>query len=258
MPARAGQPPAPPPLPATAEDARRALLAGNAAHAAAQPPLTAPPRQQPFAAFLGCSDARAPLELLFDRPANEVFVVRVAGNVLSAEGLGSIDYAVEHLPSLRLLGVLGHTGCGAVTAAVHVYLEPSAFLEVAARRRQQTIIAELLSPVGAAAGALRRAHGDDVAGRPGYRAALIELSVVLNAVLVATSLRRAYDARPERSLGVVYGVYDLVTGVVGAPNPAAGGDAWLPGLFDPPADDAGYDALALALANSRAIAHLLS
>ena len=240
--------------PASAEEARRALLAGNAAYAAAFAPLAAPPRQRPFAAFLGCSDARAPLEALFGRAANEVFVVRLAGNVLGAEALGSLDYTVTHLDSVRLLGVLGHTGCGAVTAAVDAFLAPTAFLDVVANRALHSIVAGLLPPVDAAAAALRRVHGEAVAARPGYRAALIELSVVLNAALTAAALRRAYTGRP---LGVVYSVYDLLTGVAGAPNPAATGDAWQAGLFDAPDGDAAYEALALALAGSRRIVALL-
>ena len=54
------------------------------------------PKQEPFAAVLGCSDARVPMELVFDRACNELFVVRVAGNVLGREELGSLDYAVAN------------------------------------------------------------------------------------------------------------------------------------------------------------------
>jgi len=89
------------------------------------------PPQIPFAVALGCSDARAPIERLFDQPPNALFVVRVAGNVLGTECLGSIDYAVHQLKdSLRLLVVLGHSGCGAVTAAVDSYLSPDDYPEV--------------------------------------------------------------------------------------------------------------------------------
>ncbi len=81
----------------------------------------APPVQTPFALVLGCSDARAPIERIFDQSLNDLFVIRVAGNVLGVECLGSIDYAVSQLgASLRLLVVLGHTTCGAVGAAVEL------------------------------------------------------------------------------------------------------------------------------------------
>ena len=74
------------------------------------------PRQTPFAALLGCADARVPLELVFSRSANDAFAVRVAGNVLGAECVGSLDFAVTQLPSIRVVAVVGHTGCGAVGA----------------------------------------------------------------------------------------------------------------------------------------------
>ena len=85
----------------------------------------AAPVQTPFALVLGCSDARVPIELIFDQSPNDLFVIRVAGNVLGVECLGSIDYAVSHLgKSLKLVVVLGHSTCGAVTAAVDSYSRP--------------------------------------------------------------------------------------------------------------------------------------
>jgi carbonic anhydrase len=87
------------------------------------------PPQRPFAAFLSCADARVPVELILGQQANELFVVRVVGNVLGDECLASLNYAVEHLGTVRLVVVLGHTGCGAVTAAVDAYLTPSGYLD---------------------------------------------------------------------------------------------------------------------------------
>jgi carbonic anhydrase len=72
--------------------------------------------QAPFAIVLGCSDSRIPPEVVFDQGLGDLFVVRVAGNVINDEGLGSIEYAVEHLGA-RLIIVLGHERCGAVKAA---------------------------------------------------------------------------------------------------------------------------------------------
>ena len=80
------------------------------------------PKQRPFAAILGCSDARVPVELVFNEGPNELFVIRVAGNGLGTEVLGSLKYAVDHLSgSLKLIVVLGHSGCGALTSAVDVF-----------------------------------------------------------------------------------------------------------------------------------------
>jgi len=73
--------------------------------------------QHPFAIVLGCADSRVPPELLFDQGLGDLFVIRDAGNVVDDAVLGSIEYAVEHL-GVRLIMVLGHENCGAVSAAV--------------------------------------------------------------------------------------------------------------------------------------------
>jgi carbonic anhydrase len=73
--------------------------------------------QWPYATILGCSDSRVPPEILFDAGFGDLFVIRVAGNVVSAEVMGSIQYAGAHL-NTRLFIVLGHDGCGAVKAAL--------------------------------------------------------------------------------------------------------------------------------------------
>jgi carbonic anhydrase len=73
--------------------------------------------QQPFATILGCSDSRVPPEILFDQGLGDLFIVRVAGNILGPETLGSMAYALEHLRT-PLFVVLGHENCGAVHAAL--------------------------------------------------------------------------------------------------------------------------------------------
>jgi carbonic anhydrase len=73
--------------------------------------------QHPFAVILGCADSRVPPELLFDQGFGDLFVVRVAGNIVDTDVRGSIEYAVDHLGTPLVL-VLGHTRCGAVTAAL--------------------------------------------------------------------------------------------------------------------------------------------
>src|SRR5215831_14454083 len=72
--------------------------------------------QHPFAIILSCSDSRVPPEIVFDQGLGDLFIVRVAGNVINDEGLGSIEYSVDHLGA-RLILVLGHQSCGAVKAA---------------------------------------------------------------------------------------------------------------------------------------------
>src|SRR5438876_2096699 len=72
--------------------------------------------QHPFAIIVSCSDSRVPPEIVFDQGLGDLFVVRVAGNVIDDHSLGSIEYAVDHL-AVRLVVVLGHQRCGAVKAA---------------------------------------------------------------------------------------------------------------------------------------------
>lgn len=73
--------------------------------------------QHPFACVLACADSRVPPEMVFDTGLGDLFVVRVAGNIVDDAVLGSLEYAVEHL-HVPLIVVLGHSGCGAVTAAI--------------------------------------------------------------------------------------------------------------------------------------------
>jgi carbonic anhydrase len=83
--------------------------------------------QKPFAIIVGCSDSRVPPEIIFDQGLGDLFVIRVAGNIVDDVALGSIEYAVGHLGT-QLIVVLGHSKCGAVTAtvqggAVHGHVE---------------------------------------------------------------------------------------------------------------------------------------
>jgi carbonic anhydrase len=72
--------------------------------------------QHPFATIVSCSDSRVPPEIVFDQGLGDLFICRVAGNVINDESLGSIEYSVDHL-AVRLIVVLGHQSCGAVKAA---------------------------------------------------------------------------------------------------------------------------------------------
>lgn len=73
--------------------------------------------QRPFAIVLGCSDSRAPAELIFDQGLGELFVIRVAGNVVSPSQVGSVEFAAERYGT-RLVVVMGHTHCGAIEATL--------------------------------------------------------------------------------------------------------------------------------------------
>jgi carbonic anhydrase len=79
--------------------------------------------QKPFAIVITCSDSRVPPEILFDQGLGDIFVIRVAGNVVDPIALGSIEYGAEHLHA-PLVFILGHTKCGAVTATLEAKGEP--------------------------------------------------------------------------------------------------------------------------------------
>ena len=74
--------------------------------------------QEPFAAILGCSDSRVPVEIVFDQGLGDLFVIRVAGNIVAPSGIGSVEFAAVQFGT-RLVVVLGHTQCGAIDAIVH-------------------------------------------------------------------------------------------------------------------------------------------
>lgn len=79
--------------------------------------------QQPFAVILGCSDSRVPVEIVFDQGLGDLFVIRVAGNVVAPSQIGSIEFAAEMF-STALVVVLGHSRCGAVQATLQQLREP--------------------------------------------------------------------------------------------------------------------------------------
>lgn len=214
------------------------------------------PVQQPFAAVLGCSDARAPVEMIFQQRSNDLFVVRVAGNGLGSSSVGSLRYAAEHFArSLRLVVVMGHSQCGAVTAAVDAFLRPRTYLPLAANYPLRAIVDGILVAVRSASLALEGAHGPRVTGRPGYRAALVEISVALNACLAAYALKQELESPKLR---VLFGSYDLASRSVRLPLAPAGRSSRLEiGLFPPPRDADGFRELGLQLAGSASVASLL-
>jgi len=110
---------------ATPEEALKRLTEGNRRFRAGTETTRGRPwsaeqaveKQRPFAIVLGCSDSRTPVEILFGQGFGELFVVRVAGNIVAPSIVGSIEFAAAEFGS-RLVVVMGHTHCGAVTASV--------------------------------------------------------------------------------------------------------------------------------------------
>ena len=109
----------------TPEEALRRLVEGNQRFRTSSARLSSRPwaeqlatePQRPFAIVLGCSDSRTPVEILFDVGFGELFVVRIAGNIVAPSGVGSIEFAASQFGT-RLVVVMGHTRCGAVHATV--------------------------------------------------------------------------------------------------------------------------------------------
>jgi carbonic anhydrase len=209
------------------------------------------PVQKPFAVVLGCSDARVPTELLFGQGFNDLFVVRVAGNVLGDEVQGTIDYSVLALnQSIRALVVLGHTNCGAVKATVDAYLEPEKFWSGGKSPNLQLILQRIFGAVRESDDALRRAWGADAASQPGYREALNDMAICLNAAHMAFSLREQVEAAGRREIGVLFGVYDVCTHQVCMPlHPGKPADPANVNLADAPAHPREFAELAARLAD---------
>jgi carbonic anhydrase len=154
--------------------------------------------QYPIAAILSCSDSRVAPELAFDQGPGDIFVVRVAGNFVNEDGLASMEYAVKFL-GVPLLMVLGHTNCGAVSAAVKFVTE---------RAKLPGHLPELVKSIEPAVIAAHGRHPSDLV------AAATEENVKL-------SMRRLKNDTPiitepvaAKKVGVVGGVYDLATGKV--------------------------------------------
>ncbi len=204
-----------------APEALELLREGNRRFAAGEPLQAAvvdPSRraalaagQAPLAVVLGCADSRVPVDLVFDRGPGDLFVVRVAGNVAGLSQIGSIEYAVEQLGT-RLVVVLGHTGCGAVAAAVDDLRRPSADLSPGLRcvlDQIRPVVEELL------------------AAEPGLDSGtLARLAVRTNVSLAVDRIRHdsGIIARLIRQDGllVVGAEYSLVTGIVDFFNGAPG------------------------------------
>jgi carbonic anhydrase len=188
------------------QDALARLMDGNARYAANTPSnkdysagrVARVEAQYPIAAIVGCADSRVAPELAFDQGPGDLFVVRVAGNFVNDDILASLEYGVEFL-GVPLIMVLGHTNCGAMTAAVKVIKDGA---------RLPGHLPELvraLSPAVHLAGPL---HGDDLVAK----ATIENVRLNANRLMVARPLISQYVASGK--VKVVGGVYDLATGKV--------------------------------------------
>ncbi len=154
--------------------------------------------QHPYATILGCSYSRVPPELIFDEGFGDLFIMRVAGNVIAEDVMGSLSYAAEHLRT-KLFLVLGHESCGAVTAAVDAAL---------GRSKQPEHIESLLKMITPG---LKKI--DLSLARPKVISAAVEANVrwSMHQVAHCPQVRDAVDAGRAKVAGAVY---ELESGLV--------------------------------------------
>ena len=197
----------------SATEALARLREGNrrfaAGEAAGSPGLDAARRlalarsQAAFAVILGCSDSRVPAELVFGQGFGDLFVIRVAGHVVAPSQVGSVEFAAERFQT-RLVVVLGHTGCGAVTATVEALRSPAA-----SRSPGLTAIVERVRPAVEPLLAASPAPELDT---------LVARAVRANVRLAVDALRRGSQQlrrlAEHGGLAIVGAEYDLDTGVV--------------------------------------------
>ena len=168
--------------------------------------------QAPFAAVLGCSDARVPTEAVFDQSFNDLFVLRIAGNVLGSECLGSLHYALRHLKdSLKLIVVLGHAKCGAVTAAVDTHLSPNAYANIACTFPLRSLVDQIQIAVRGSSHALETHLGTTVHDKSMFRSLLVGITAYVNAAVSALELQRELALYGDDGPQVVFGIYDFDT-----------------------------------------------
>ncbi len=159
--------------------------------------------QEPFAIILGCSDSRVPAELVFDQGLGDLFVIRVAGNIVAPSQVGSVEFAADRY-SVRLVVVLGHSNCGAILATVEQLSRPSEQRS----RNMHTIVARIRPSVDML---LRNDPGTD-------HAALIARAVRANIRVSTDHLRHGSQILEElvakNGLLIVGAEYSLETGLV--------------------------------------------
>ncbi len=203
------------PRPETAEQALEMLKQGNARFVEnvqnPQSTLLASNAlthvHEPFAIILGCSDARVPAEIVFDQGLGDLFVIRVAGNVVAPSQIGSVELAAEKFGT-KLVVVLGHSHCGAVTACVETLINPDQQFSPNLRS-----IVDRIRPSVYNLHEIYTANGQDIDEQE-----LINRGIKANVRMSVTQLkygsRILEDAVNNGSLIIVGAVYDLDTGKV--------------------------------------------
>jgi carbonic anhydrase len=168
--------------------------------------------QEPFAIILGCSDARVPAEIVFDQGLGDLFVIRVAGNIVAPSQVGSVEFAAEAFGT-RLVVVLGHSNCGAIQATLRQLRRPS--------REQSRNLSSIVNRIRPAVEGLLEQ------GTPSDGPTLEQLAVRANIRMSAAHLRHGSAILEQliqtEGLVVVGAEYSLASGLVdffdGVPPP---------------------------------------
>ena len=159
--------------------------------------------QEPFAIILGCSDSRVPAEIVFDQGLGDLFVIRVAGNIVAPSQIGSVEFAADRFGT-RLVVVLGHSRCGAVQATLEELQRPTE-----SQSRNLHTIVDRVRPAVEGLLATEMRHDPDT---------LLEHSVRANVRMSASHLRHGSEVLEQliqgNGLVVVGAEYSLETGIV--------------------------------------------
>ncbi|MDI1362057.1 carbonic anhydrase [Methylotenera sp.] len=156
-------------------------------------------KQHPFTSFLSCSDSRAPVELLFDQALGDVFSVRLAGNIASDKGIGSLEFASKYLGS-KLIVVLGHTSCGAIKAACDNFREGhigEIINHIRPAVRQEKTVLES-----------RDSSNEDFVAKVCAQNVRVQIKQILHSSDIIE------DMLNEKKIGLIGAVYDISTGQV--------------------------------------------
>jgi carbonic anhydrase len=160
-------------------------------------------KQEPFAIILGCSDARVPAEIVFDQGLGDLFVIRVAGNIVAPSQVGSVEFAAARFDT-RLVVVLGHSQCGAILATLEELGRPS--------ENQSRNLRAIVDRVRPSIEPLLRVHGNQ------HLDSLVKQAVRANIQASVDHLRHGSDVLEQLSahegLVIVGAEYSLDTGAV--------------------------------------------
>ncbi|HEY5654608.1 MAG TPA: carbonic anhydrase [Woeseiaceae bacterium] len=159
--------------------------------------------QQPFAVILGCSDSRVPVEIVFDQGMGDLFVIRVAGNVVAPSQIGSVEFAAERF-STKLVVVLGHSRCGAVQATLEQLRGPA--------ERQSPNLTSIVSRIEPSVAAVLENAGESDESELERLAVRANVRASVEALKHGSDILENLVARDE--LLIVGAEYSLDTGVV--------------------------------------------